>query len=53
MYGASFPFSLSYFSQNALLRGVGKDKGETEKLNWLVMVEITIFQLCFCTSIVL
>ena len=42
--GGSFPFSLSYFSQKALLRGGGsEDKGETEKLNWLVMVEITIF----------
>ena len=37
-------FTFVFFSKGSFEGGGGsEDKGETEKLNWLVMVEITIF----------
>lgn len=44
-------FTFVFFSKRSFEGGGGAEhKGETEKVKRLVMVEITIFQLCFCTS---
>jgi len=45
-----FPFHFRIFPKRSFEGGGLKIRERGMKLNWFVMIKITIFELCFCTS---